>query len=98
VLLRNDSQNDNRWLAFRIIGNQRNRDGVGSIIRYTLNSKSRILQLQRTASYLSANDPRLFIGLGQMQMLQDMEIQWPNGRSKRLKTVKADQLITLVEE
>ncbi|MDP7279776.1 MAG: ASPIC/UnbV domain-containing protein [Candidatus Poribacteria bacterium] len=42
--------------------------------------------------------PMIHIGLGQMQMLQDMEIQWPNGRSKRLKTVKADQLITLVEE
>jgi len=55
--LRNDRQNDNHWSFFRIIGNQRNRDGVSSIIRYTLNGKSRILQLQRTASYLSANDP-----------------------------------------
>ena len=98
VLLRNDSQNDNHWLVFQVIDKYSNRDSIGSILRYTLNGKERIRQLQSTASYLSANDSRLFVGLGQISMLKEIEIQWPRGQSRRLKNVKSDQLILLVAE
>jgi len=98
VLLRNDNQSDNHWLIIRIMDKSSNRDSIGSIIRYTLNGTNRIQQLQTTASYLSANDPRLFVGLGQISMLKEIEVQWPSGQSQLIKNVKSDQLIIIVEE
>ena len=96
VLLRNDSQNDNHWLVFEII-DKHGKSSIGTTLRYMLNGQKQIRQLQSSASYLSAHDPRIFIGLGKISILNEVDIQWPSGQSKQLKNIKSNQLIKLVE-
>ena len=96
VLLRNDSQNDNHWLVFEII-DKHGKSSIGTTLRYMLNGQKQIRQLQSSASYLSAHDPRIFIGLGKISILNEVDIQWPSGQSRQLKNIKSNQLIKLVE-
>jgi hypothetical protein len=35
------------------------------------------------ASYLSANDPRVLLGIGDAGRIEGIEVQWPDGRVER---------------
>ena len=48
------------------------------------------------ASYCSANDPRLHFGLGSAASA-DIEVHWPSGLVESVKSVSANQLVTLRE-
>jgi enediyne biosynthesis protein E4 len=96
-LLRNDGGNSNHWLEILLIGTKSNRDGVGA--RVTMTSGDLTLYDQRKGgmSYQSAQDPRLFFGLGQRTKIDSVEILWPSGTTTRLKDVKCDQIIAVKE-
>ena len=47
-------------------------------------------------SYCSSNDPRLHFGLGSVAT-EDVEVRWPSGLIETLKSVPANQLLTVRE-
>jgi hypothetical protein len=49
------------------------------------------------SSFISANDPRLHFGLGAATTV-DIDVHWPSGLVERMKSVAANQLVTLREE
>jgi len=49
-----------------------------------------------SCSYLSSGDRRLHFGLGGIDNA-DLEISWPSGAREQLKSVAADQLVTVKE-
>jgi hypothetical protein len=48
-------------------------------------------------SYQSAQDPRLHFGLGQRELIDEVEIIWPSGTITKLEKLKSDQIITVKE-
>jgi hypothetical protein len=48
-------------------------------------------------SYLSANDPRILVGLGDAPQAQSLAVHWPDGRSERFAVPPLRQYSTLVE-
>jgi hypothetical protein len=46
-------------------------------------------------SYQSAQDPRLYFGLGSRTRVDVLEIRWPSGSVTRLTNVAADQILTI---
>ena len=47
-------------------------------------------EVRASDSYLSSNDPRVHVGLGDLQ-LADVEIRWPSGRIDKQRAVKSGQ-------
>jgi hypothetical protein len=45
----------------------------------------------------SANDPRLFFGLGEVDSVDRIEVRWPNGERTALESPAPDTLHTLRE-
>ncbi len=43
-------------------------------------------------SYCSAQDPRLFFGLGPHDKVDTLDIRWPSGYVQSLKDIPADTL------
>jgi enediyne biosynthesis protein E4 len=97
VLLRNDGGNANHWLGIKLVGTRSNRDAVGTKITVTAGGKRRSKQRLAGASYCSASDPRLLIGLGANPKIDEVEIRWPSGQITSLKNVRADQYLTIKE-
>jgi hypothetical protein len=64
------------------------------IVRY--GGKVQAQELMSQSSYCSANDPRLHFGLGSASTA-DVETRWPSGLVETLKSIGANQLITLRE-
>ncbi|HXJ43157.1 MAG TPA: CRTAC1 family protein [Bryobacteraceae bacterium] len=82
----------NHWLTLTLHGTRSNRDGFGAQVRAS--GKTEIAT--STASYVSANDRRVHIGLG-ADTKTDVEIRWPSGTLQKLAGVAADQFLTVTE-
>ena len=54
-------------------------------------------EINNVASYLSANDIRLHVGLGAAKIVQQIEVLWPSGAKQTLKDVAVNQILVIKE-
>ena len=97
ALLRNDGADSGRWLGFVLRGVASNRDAIGARVVVRTAGRSQVREVRRTASYLSASDPRLVFGLGGEEAAAEVEIHWPAGAIDRLWQVPGNQYLQVEE-
>lgn len=95
-----DTANPTPWLQFVLVGRRSNRDAVGA--RLTLSAPDLpngqiIEQITSGASYLSAHDFRVSIGIGKAKKIHRCELGWPSGKITTLTDVPAGAQQRLVE-
>ena len=56
-----------------------------------------VREINNVASYLSANDIRLHVGLGTAKIIQQIECSWPSGAKQTLKDVAVNQILVIKE-
>ncbi|MGI9072887.1 MAG: CRTAC1 family protein [Bryobacteraceae bacterium] len=95
-LLRNDLKSNNHWLKIKLIGSQSNRSAIGARVTCRFSGKRQVQEVLAQSSFYSCNDQRLHFGLGSA-IAADLEIRWPSGLVQQLRTVKADQILTVNE-
>jgi hypothetical protein len=97
ALLRNNGGNGNHWLGLTLKG----KDGPASVIAakvtVTSGGKKRVFVNQWATSYLSNNDPRIHIGLGKEKQIDQIEINWTNGKKEIYNNIDTDRYITILE-
>jgi hypothetical protein len=98
VLLRNDGGNTNHWVGINLVGTKSNRDAVGAKVTVSAGGKRRSKQRLGGTSYCSASDPRLLIGLGANEKIDEVEVRWPSGQITTLKNIRANQYLTIKEK
>jgi len=97
ILLRNDQGNLKNWLILHLIGNESNRDAIGTRVILSAGGKIQIGQKKGGSGYLSQNDPRLHFGLGTSRVVDKIEISWPSGKEQVLENIEAGQILTVKE-
>ena len=97
VLLRNVAPNAGNWLQVRAEGVKSNRFGLGATVRVQTPGRLQVREINNAASYLSSNDMRMHVGLGDAAAVQQLDIQWPSGLRQKLTGVKANQILTVKE-
>jgi hypothetical protein len=97
-ILMNSADNGAHWLLLRLTGRESNRDAIGATIKVTTDS-GRTLHNHVTTSwgFLSSADPRVHFGLGPDKSADSVEIRWPSGTVSVIRSVKADQILTVEE-
>ena len=96
-ILRNDGGNRNNWIAFDLRGTRSNRDGIGSIVKLTTASgKVQYGSAQTAAGYQSAQDRRVYFGLGQ-ESVREVEVRWPSGSRQLLESPAVRKIVTVEE-
>ncbi len=98
VLLRNDVGNQNNWLLINLVGRESNRDGVGAKINVVTGGVTQTAWKTGGGQYISQNDPRIHFGLGDHEVVDQLEIIWPSGITQRLQDVRANQILTVEEQ
>jgi hypothetical protein len=97
-LFRNDGGNRNRFVRVKTIGTRSNRDGIGARVTVTLAGGAKQWQYVRTgSSYCSQSDTAVTFGLGPVQRVESIEVEWPSGIVDRTGPVVANQ-VAFVEE
>jgi len=97
-LLRNDGGNKNNWLIIqaRLPGGKS--DAIGARVRITAGSLTQLRDLIPVTGYLSQADLRCHFGLDNATQADTVEIRWPNGQTTKLKDIKANQILTVIQE
>jgi hypothetical protein len=95
VLLKNEGGNKNNWLGVTLVGNNGPASAIGAKVTVTANSRKQVLVNQWATTYLSYNDPRLHIGLGKSDLVESLEIYWPDGKTEVIKELEINRYITI---
>lgn len=87
--------NRNHWLGLRLVGKS-GRDLLGAQVEIAVGKSSILRRRVRTdGSFLSANDPRVLVGLGPVTSARLVRVRWPDGTSEEFKDLAIDKYTTL---
>ncbi len=96
-LYRNDLVTD-RCLRLRLRGTVSNRWGIGSTVRLTGGTAGPQLRYVTAArGYMSASDPVVHFGVGQVETIDRLTIEWPSGHVQKFEQLATDHLYTVTE-
>jgi len=71
---------------------------LGAQVEIVVDEKNTLRRRVRTdGSYLTGNDPRVLVGLGQISKVKAVRVIWPSGTVEEWKDVRVDQYTTLKE-
>jgi hypothetical protein len=98
-VLRNDGGNRNAWIALDLHGTRSNRDAIGARVKLTSQSGSvQYGMVTTTASYQSAQDRRLFFGIGSDTGIRTLEITWPCGQRQIIQNPPVRKILSITEQ
>jgi len=85
-LLLNNVGHRKQWFGLRLVSKDGGRDLLGTKVEVMSSNKSVLHRRARTdGSYLSANDPRVLVGLGNVARIETVRVRWPDGSSAEWK-------------
>ncbi len=98
-VLRNNGGNQNGWIGLDLRGTKSNRDGIGAKVKLTSESgRVQYGMATTTASYQSAQDKRLFFGIGQEKAIRKIEITWPSGTKQVIENPALRKILPITEK
>jgi hypothetical protein len=98
-VLRNEGGNQNGWIGLNLRGTKSNRDAIGATVKLT-SASGRVQHgmVTITASYQSAQDKRLFFGIGQENAVRKIEIAWPSGTKQLVENPPVRKILDITEK
>jgi len=97
-LLLNQVGNRNHWIGLRLVGKS-GRDLLGAQVEIVTATNDVLRRRVRTdGSYLSGNDPRVLVGLGQATKVKVVRVRWPDGTKDEWKDQPVDRYLTLKQK
>ena len=98
VYLRNDGGNRNDWIGLELQGTVSNRTAIGAKIALVEESGRVQHSLVSTAAgYQSAQDHRVFFGVGTGGRVRELRITWPDGKVQTIANPATRKLHRVVE-
>jgi enediyne biosynthesis protein E4 len=96
-LLLNRTQNQNHWIILKLVGVADNRDGLGTRVKITTANGVQYNEATTAVGYNSSSDKRVYFGLKNATVVDQIELLWPTGVKQVLHHVMADQILTIVQ-
>ena len=96
-LLRNDAQGLGNWLQVKLLGKRSNRSAIGARVICVTGEIRQVREVRSGGSFYSQNDLRLHFGLGEAEVIDELEIMWPSGQIDRVRELAVNQLYTVEE-
>ena len=97
VLLKNTGARAGNWIMIRAKGKKSNSFGLGATVTIETSEGRQVREINNVASYLSSNDIRLHVGLGNAKIINRIEIRWPSGTQQVLTNVAVNQVLVVDE-
>ena len=97
-LLLNQSQDSNRFIGLKLIGDGKstNTDAIGARVSMTIKDQPPLMRtLHAGDSFLSQSTSWIHFGLGEADNIETLTIDWPGGKSESIKGLKAGSYYTV---
>lgn len=96
VILRNEGT-PHHWIGIELSGTKSNRNGIGARVTVTtIANRKQIFDVGTAGSYLSSNDPRIVVGLGDAKTVR-VDVRWPSGRVQTIMGPAIDRYVQIKE-
>ncbi len=96
-LLRNDGGNRKNYLQIRLVATQGSIDAIGARVKIKIGELTQTREVRSGDGYLSQRDLTLHFGIGDYKQVDSIEIQWQSGVKQLIKSVPANQVLSLEE-
>ena len=96
-LLRNDGGNRKNWLQIRLTATNGSTDAIGTRVKITTEKLTQIREVRSGDGYLSQQDLTLHFGIGDYEQVDSIEVQWQSGKKQLIRSVQANQVLSLEE-
>jgi hypothetical protein len=93
-LLRNDSAAGS-WLIVSLTGARGEPNPIGTIVTVQAGGRTQRRDVASGDSFMSTHDPRPHFGLGQAEVVEQVDVRWPDGSHTLVKDVKARQVLKI---
>jgi hypothetical protein len=94
-LLHNELASRGNWLVVKLKGAAPNTDAIGAVITVTTGAVRQRAVVQSGTSYISQNDMRQHFGLRSAEVIDSIEVLWPDGTTTKQEQVKGNQIVTM---
>lgn len=92
-VLRNIAPRRGHWLIVRAIDPALKRDAIGAEIQVLAGKRRWVGLIQPGQGYQSANDCRAHFGLGTVEQVESIEVQWPSGDTEQFPCPALDRFM-----
>ena len=96
-LMRNDTPQENHFLAIRLVGTSCNRDAIGARVELELAAVSatdkplrRVKTLRAGEGFIAQSSKELHFGLGRHEQIERLVVRWPDGAVETFDKPAAD--------
>src|SRR6266446_2068408 len=89
---------ENHFLQVRLVGDSLNPFAVGARVTLRTRDHQFMQELEPTRGFQSSVDYTLTFGVGKIDTLESVTVDWPDGRSSALSHVGTNQRITIREQ
>lgn len=90
VLYRNDLTDGDHFMVLRLIGENGNREAVGARVRVSAGGMTQMREFRNGSGFVSATAVEAHFGLGDAEVVDELEIVWPDGSISVVEDVPAD--------
>ena len=97
-IMRNMAGRDNKSLLIKLVGSKSNRDGIGTRLEAHFGNHVQLFEAKSAASYLSANDLRVHVGLGTSPQIDELVLRWASGKVQNVHNLPAGYLHVISED
>jgi hypothetical protein len=98
IVLRNNGTK-NHWLGIQLQGDKSTTNGEGTRIIVTdASGRKQTFDASNSGSYISSNDSRILVGLGEVSSVKTVEIKWTSGKTQVLESPAIDRYHQIKEK
>ena len=98
-----NSGGDNHWITLMLKGRMgldstgSNSDAVGARVYLVSGGRTQVQEVRAGSSYLSMDSIELEFGLGKAEMVDEIRVRWPSGRTQVIEDVPVDRVVQITE-
>ena len=93
LVLRNDQSLGHHWLRVKVNGTGLNQDALGARVDITAGGVSQTRTVMPSRSYLAQVELPVTFGLADAARVDHVQVTWPDGTTRQLSDVAADQVL-----
>ena len=94
-MLVEQKKEDTNWLKVKLKGDTRNLNGLGAIIEIYYQGQMQMWECTPYRGYHSSSQMGAHFGLGPVELLDSLRVEWPGGKTEVLHGVKVNEELTL---
>ena len=97
ALLLNQTEVANHWLQVELVGTSSDRDAVGAEVVLVGSEMTQHAWRVAGDGYLCSNEDMVAFGLGDDDVIERLDIFWPDGTRQEITGIAADQRVIVIQ-